>query len=109
MDTTRTNRRTRVRVKSKFRFITFLVIMFGLMVGAFGFAAGTYESTASVTTDYATYAVEAGDTLWDIACEYGPSNMDPRIVVQEICDANDITPEDIHCGDSVFVPIEINR
>ena len=54
MDTTRTNRRTRVRVKSKFRFITFLIIMFGLMVGAFGFAAGTYESTASVTTDYAT-------------------------------------------------------
>ena len=107
MNTTRTNRRTRVRVKSKFRFITFLVITFGLMVGAFGFAAGTYESTASVTTDYATYAVEAGDTLWDIAEQVNDSDTDTRKVIHAICQINEIHADDLQPGMVLVVPTNL--
>ena len=40
---------------------------------------------------YNQVKVELGDTLWEIASEYGPADMDVRQVVHEICQLNDIT------------------
>ncbi|MBR0374857.1 MAG: LysM peptidoglycan-binding domain-containing protein [Mogibacterium sp.] len=99
----------RYRIVKPFRFFLFVLIcVMILTMGIYTVFSNPIEAAATSYT-YREITVRENDTLWDIACEYGPSNMDPRIVVQEICDANDITPEDIHCGDSVFVPIEINR
>ena len=99
-----TNRR--YRVKSKFRFITFLIITFGLMVGAFGFATGANVSTASTTDDYMTYTVEYGDTLWDIAGNVS-NDTDPRKVVYVICQTNQIDPEDLQPGMVLNIPTEL--
>ena len=104
---TGTRTRTRTRVKSKFRFITFLIIVMGLMVGAFGFVTGLDESTASVTEDYAKYAVESGDTLWDIANDVNHHNTDTRKIVHAICQLNDIQADDLQPGMVLTVPTDL--
>ena len=102
-----TNTRTRIRVKSKFRFITFLIITFGLIVGAFGFVTGQYESTASETTDYVSYTVIDGDTLWDIANTVNHSNTDTRKIVHAICKINDIDAGALQPGMVLTVPVDM--
>lgn len=101
----RTNhRRSHLRIKSKFRFAAFIIITFGLLVGAFGFVAGVDESTASMTTDYISYTVESGDTLWDIANSVNNNNADTRRIVHAICHMNDITAGDLQPGMVLTVP-----
>lgn len=97
----------RIRVKSRKRFITFLVIMIGLIVGGFGFITGMNESTATVTDDYISYEVMAGDTIWDIANEVNQSGMDTRKVVYAICHINNIQPEAIQPGMVLTVPVDL--
>ena len=101
------NRKHGIRVKSRFRFITFLVIVTGLMISGLGFATGINESTASVTTDYDTYVVSYGETLWSIADEINDSNMDTRKVLYVIRQLNDIQPEDLQPGMELIVPANI--
>ena len=97
----------RVRVKSRVRFITFLVLMFGLMVGIFGFVTGINNTTASVTDDYISYTVSAGDTLWDIAERLNSSDTDTRKVIYAICQLNDIQAGDLQPGMVLSVPADL--
>ena len=99
--------RTRTRVKSRPRFIAFLVIMIGLVVGSLGFATGMYDTTASVTTDYTSYTVGYGDTLWDIANEAYQGNTDTRKIVYAICQLNDIQAGDLQPGMILTIPTEL--
>ena len=105
MKNTRTRRR--IRVKSRPRFITFLIIMIGLIVGSFGFATGLNESTASVTSDFTTYTVCAGDTLWDIANTFNYNNKDTRMIVHAICQANDIQAGDLRPDMVLSIPTDM--
>ena len=43
----KTNTR-KYRIKSKFRFITFIVIILGLAIGTFGYISGNHVATALV-------------------------------------------------------------
>ena len=97
----------RVRVKSRVRFITFLVLMFGLMVGVFGFITGINETTASVNEDYVSYIVADGDTVWDIAQKLNTNDTDIRKVVFAICQINDITAGDLQPGMVLTVPADL--
>ena len=111
-DMKNTNRRNqkpviRVRVKSRVRFITFLVLMFGLMVGIFGFVTGFNETTASVTSDYNNYTVADGDTVWDIAEHLYGNDTDTRKAVYVICRTNDIEASDLQPGMILTVPAEL--
>ncbi|MCF0144346.1 MAG: LysM peptidoglycan-binding domain-containing protein [Firmicutes bacterium] len=93
------------RIKSKFRFITFMVIAIGLTVGAFGYISGMGVSTA-LTDKPAPIQVEvcAGDTLWDIANEYKSTDKDVREAVYEICQANDIKDGYVEAGMIIDIP-----
>ena len=102
--TTRT--RVRVRVKSRIRFITFLVLVIGLFAGTIGFATGLNDSTASVTSDYTSYTVVSGDTLWDIADQISCGSTDTRKVVHAICRLNDIQAEELQPGMVLTIPAD---
>lgn len=99
--------RRRTRVKSRARFITFLILTIGLALGTIGFATGINESTASVTQDYTSYTVEAGDTLWDIAGKTCQSHTDVRKMVFVISQLNDLQAEDLRPGMVLTIPVDM--
>ena len=98
----------RYRIKSNFRFITFLVIVMGIAIGAFGFITGSNEAIAldipkdSVTP--ITIEVTAGDTVCDIAEHFKSDDTDTRKAVYEICQANDIPDGSIQSGMILTIP-----
>lgn len=92
------------RIKSPFRFVTFLIIVAGLIIGVFGYFTGFDVSTAlTKPSDQITVEIVSGDTLWDIAYQYKSSNKDVRQAVYEICQANDI--KDGHIEDGMILEI----
>lgn len=95
------------RVKSSFRFITFLVIVIGLVVGTAGFFLGHNTANAIENSDYVTVQVEPGDTLWDIAKEYKDDRVEMRDAVYAICELNDITADEVQAGMQLTVPVTL--
>lgn len=47
-------------------------------------------------TEKMDYVVQAGDTLWDIAEEYAPNNMDLRKYIHNIKEQNGLETLNIH-------------
>lgn len=96
------------RIKSNFRFITFLVIVMGIAIGAFGFITGSNEAIAlDIPKDPVTpitIEVTAGDTVWDIAEHFKSDDTDTRKAVYEICQANDIPDGSIQSGMILTIP-----
>ena len=92
------------RIKSKFRFITSLVVVLGLCVGLFGFITGLNTSTAVTRNTCTEVEICAGDTLWDIAENVKTRDMDTREVVYQICEENGIDAGDIQPGMIIRVP-----
>ena len=96
------------RIKSNFRFITFLVIVMGIAIGAFGFITGSNEAIAlDIPKDSVTVEVTAGDTVWDIAEHFKSDDTDTRKAVYEICQANDIHDGEIHTGMILTIPEDL--
>lgn len=95
----------RYRVTSKFRFTVFLVIMLLCLMTAVGTLLGFNTASSASLEQYNLVNVESGDTLWNIACEYGPDDMDIRVVVHDICNANDISADELTVGSKIIVPV----
>ena len=91
-------------VKSKFRFITFLVIAFGLIIGISSAAFGLDNSIALTNSETVTEYVDNGETLWSIANKYKSDSTDVRQAVYEICEANDIQADDLREGMTIIIP-----
>ncbi|MDD2484619.1 MAG: LysM peptidoglycan-binding domain-containing protein [Eubacteriales bacterium] len=93
------------RIKSKKRFSAFLVFVILLLATGTSFAVDTETAQGLSEAPYAEVLVEAGDTLWNLAKQYGPEQNDPRDVVDTICELNQITPEDLQAGQTILIPI----
>ena len=95
----------RYRIKSKARFITFVVIVLGLAIGAFGYVTGFDVSIAlERPQDQMTVEVSSGDTVWEIADHFKSDGTDIRKAVYEICQANDLKDGMIHSGMTLTIP-----
>ena len=100
-----TGKNRKYRIKSNFRFITFIVIVLGLAVGAFGYITGSNEAIAlDQPKEPVTVEVTAGDTVWDIADFYKSEDKDIRKAVYEICEANSIEDGTIESGMILTIP-----
>ena len=96
------------RIKSKFRFIMFVVIVLGIAAGTFGYITGLDVSTAlEQPGKQITVEVTAGDTVWDIADQFKSSGKDIRKAVYEICQANDLHDGEIHTGMVLTIPEDL--
>lgn len=93
------------RVSSKFRFTVFMTVFIIIAVSAIGMMLGFNTVNSSSKDIYNQVQIEAGDTLWDIAVEYGPENSDVRKIVREICDLNEITADSLYIGQRIIVPV----
>ena len=96
--------RKKYRIKSKFRFITSMIIMIGLLVGGISLITGMNKSFALTQPQFTEVEVCYGDTLWDIANTYKSDDTDTRRAVYEICKANDIEASDLEPGMVIQVP-----
>lgn len=100
----KTKSRKKYRIKSKFRFITSIIIMLGLAIFAFNVLSGLHVSTALTKPQYIIAKVAYGDTLWDIAGRYKSEDTDIRKAVYEISAANDIEASELKPGMTIKVP-----
>lgn len=101
------NTRKRYRIKSKFRFITSMIVMIGLLVGGINLISGMDKSFALTQPQYTEVEVCYGDTLWDIANTYKSDDTDTRRAVFEICKVNDIEASDLTPGMVISVPQDL--
>jgi len=96
------------RIKSKFRFTIFIALMVVFTAFVTGTVLGLDDaSSLSEEPSYMQVEIQAGDTLWNIAGQYGPANMDRRQLVFEICRVNDINADTIQPGQTILVPEKI--
>ena len=65
-------------------------------------SAGNAASEITGTFDY---RVQPGDTVWDIAAEFGPRGQDRRSVVATIERMNGLTPGVLMAGQVIEIPI----
>ena len=58
-----------------------------------------------ISTEYMDVEVKSGDTLWNIAQDYMPDDMDTRKAVFQLCSLNDISADQLYAGMTIQVPI----
>lgn len=92
------------RIKSKKRFSAFVFALVLMITAATGLVAGSESADAMTDSAYAEVLVQNGDTLWDLAQSYGPSDQDTRVTVHTICEINKTSPEDLQPGQTIMIP-----
>jgi Tfp pilus assembly protein FimV len=55
-----------------------------LVASVIGFCFLHASAGAGADTTPATYTVEYGDTLWEVATEHYPASEDPRVTIEAI-------------------------
>ena len=94
------------RIKSKFRFTVFVVLVCLLISCAGNALVGSLESHAA-STEFIEVTVEAGDTLWNLAAAYGPADADIRVIVYNICAINHVSAETLRPGQILSIPTSL--
>ena len=94
----------RYRVKSKIRFTVFLTILIVFSIFITGSFFGFFDASSMDESTYELVKVQRGDTLWDLAKQYGPKDEDCRQVIYQICKLNDLTPETLWPGLEILIP-----
>ncbi len=92
------------RIKSKFRFILFLTVVLIALFSFAGTAFGMTDSECLTKDSYTQVLIQSGDTLWDLASQFGPTDQDTRAVIYEICQINDISADQIYPGQTILIP-----
>lgn len=94
------------QVKSTFRFTLFIAFSIIIAVSGLNILFGTTpEVSGSSEPSYRTIEVCYGDTLWTIARDYMPKDMDVREAVYELRELNDMTATDqLTAGQTIRIP-----
>ena len=100
-------RHKKYRVANKTRFTAFVAITVVALAFIITSALGWNTASGASTQQYVQIEVQPGDTLWALAQEYGPSDMDVRNVICEICRLNGITAADLKAGQYITIPTEL--
>lgn len=92
------------RIQSQLRFTVFLVLAAIIIFTATTTALGFNQAEALTKPVYTEIQIQNGDTLWDLAKEYGPKDQDIRKVVYAICEINQIQADELQSGQSILIP-----
>ena len=94
-------------IKSKGRFVTFVIFMAVMLAGIMTFAWNMTSSVDAIEdSNFKTIEVGYGDTLWDIAALNKSEDTDIRQAVFAICKENDITASDLQPGMKIVIPLD---
>ena len=96
----------RYKIVNPVRFFVFVFIcVFTIMFAALGVASINSAEAASINT-YQQVTIDTNGSLWEVAETHCKSNMDIRDYIDDICEINDITSNDVlQPGQVIFVPI----
>ena len=100
-------RHRKYRVANKARFTAFVAITIIALAFIITTALGFNTASGASTQQYVQIEVRDGDTLWALAKEYGPQDMDVRSVIYEICRLNGITAGSLQAGQYITIPTEL--
>ena len=96
---------TAYRIKSRFRFTLFVVLMLLTLVNGVNTLLGAYDASSMTVQEYMTVEVCYRDTLWDLARAYMPSDMNIRTAVHEICRVNETSADRLQPGQLLQIPL----
>ena len=94
----------RYRIANRFRFTVFATVVILVSVMLVSSVIGRSDVYSAEEKTYITIEVCSGDTLWDLAKAYGPSDRDVRQVVSEICALNDVSAYTLRPGQTLLIP-----
>ncbi|CAN5592563.1 hypothetical protein BH09ACT4_BH09ACT4_01890 [soil metagenome] len=101
---------THLRLTRRGRVVLFLLVTVPLVAGAFFAVTNGGQATATndqgATLQHVT--VSSGQTLWQIAGEIAPQ-ADPREVVADIVQLNQLGSGDIQAGQRIAIPAEYSK
>ena len=93
------------RIKSKLRFTLFMTLMILFVLSTVGTSFGAYNSQSLTKPVYSEILVQSGDTLWNLAQEFGPDGKDTRFIIHEIRRINDLQADSIYPGQKILIPV----
>lgn len=92
------------RIKSELRFTLFLLVCVILII-LMANALFTFNPAISLTEKtYETVEIFSGDTLWEIAKEFAPDNMDLRRAVYKLQELNNLNADELMPGMIIKIP-----
>ena len=94
------------RQRSVLAIAIILVVTLGILLGSsINALASSDKDISSYNKYYVSIRVESGDTLWTIADEYVEGfNLSKTDYIQEVCQINGISEDNIKAGDHIVVP-----
>ncbi len=101
----RSTARKRYRIKSTFKFATFIAIIGAIIFFSALTVINADFAIADSKDSYITYVVKPGDTLWEIATSEMDANVDVRKSVYIIEETNKISSADLKPGMELIIPI----
>lgn len=94
----------RYKIKSRLRFSIFLTLIMIVVICTTSTVLGANEAESLTKPIYTEVQIQSGDTLWDLAKAYGPTNRDIRKVIYAICEINEIAANEIQPDQSILIP-----
>lgn len=82
-----------------------LVIVLLLIFSGFTLVNQVFASTENTPAMEKTVVVEPGDTLWNIARQYKPSDMRTVVYIEAIKKSNHLNQTDLQAGEVLTVPV----
>ena len=92
-----------LKVKSRVRFTAIVLIMLFAVTGLFNTMLGLNDALGLTKQEYIEVNINSGDTLWTIAEQYMPSDMDIRKAVHIIKNVNEIDSQ-LQPGQTILIP-----
>jgi len=99
----------KMKIVSKTRFAMSLTLILVFVMSTSMIAFGAFDSDAIEESDYKTYTVQSGDTLWSIAStmnqEHFDETKDVRKLIYAIRKTNQLDGHTIFIGQDLQLPI----
>ncbi len=95
----------RYRVSSKIRFSIFLAFIAVLILSTYMAFVGVTDAQGDTVERYEIISVNYGDSLWTLARNHVPKDMDIREYVYRVAKYNNVDPGDLNPGEKIKLPI----
>lgn len=96
--------RKKYLLKSKLRFSVFITVLVLFIAMGLWVLLDSQGAVTADTQEYIQVQIADGDTLWQLAKDYMPKELDAREAVYIISNTNDLTSAEISPGQIIRIP-----